>query len=108
MGILGFMNSIGNFAGRFVSKSGWIGKIATGVKKAADLVGKYVPKIMPVVKTVGNFVKTGINTLHRTGILDKVGGGKVTNFFRKVGVINTTAPTVNTTANDSTSKDKVM
>lgn len=106
MGILGFMNTIGNYASRFVGRSGWIGKIATGVKKAADIVGKYVPKIMPIVKKVGTFVKSGINTLHRTGVLDKIGGGKVTNFFRKVGVINTNA----TEADASASKppDKVM
>ena len=107
MGFLSFMNGLGNFAGRFVGKSGLIGKIASGVKKAAQLVVKYVPKVMPIVKKVGSVVKTGINTLHKTGLFDKIGGGKVSNFFKRVGVINASAPASNA-PDDASSKDKVM
>ena len=72
--LLGIANKVGGIANKFVNNTGVIGKIASGVSKAANLVSTVVPKISPVV----NAITTGAKLAYQTGIADKLTGGKAT------------------------------
>ena len=92
MGLLSFLGRVGNFASRFAGKSGFIGSLASGVSKAANLITKYAPKVMNVAKTVWSGVKTGLGIMQKTGLLNKI--DKKGNFSRvagAVGLINNTS-----------------
>ena len=57
--LLGFANKVGGIANKFVNNSGLIGKIAQGVSKAANLA-------------------------YKSGLADKLTGGKATRFVKGV------------------------
>ena len=78
--LLGFANKVGGIANKFVNNSGLIGKIAQGVSKAANLVSTIVPKAMPIV----NKVMTVANLAYKSGLADKLTGGKATRFVKGV------------------------
>ena len=95
MGLLSFINKVGSFAGRFAGRSGFIGSLASGVSKAANLIGNYAPKVMNIGKTVLNVARTGLNLMSKTGILNKI--DKKGNFSRVAGTIGL----INNTSNQS-------
>ena len=66
--LLGIANKVGGIANKFINNTGVIGKIASGVSKAANLVSTVVPKISPVV----NAITTGAKLAYQTGIADKL------------------------------------
>ena len=78
--LLGFANKVGGIANKFVNNSGLIGKIAQGVSKAANLVTTLVPKAVPIV----NKVMTVANLAYKSGLADKLTGGKATRFVKGV------------------------
>ena len=92
MGFLGWVSKIGGFAGRLVGKGGFIGSLASGVSKAANLINKYAPKVINIGKTVFGAVKTGLGVMQKTGLLNKIDKkGNFTKFAGKVGLINNTS-----------------
>ena len=92
MGLLSFINKVGSFAGRFAGRSGFIGSLASGVSKAANLIGNYAPKVMNIGKTVLNVARTGLGIMQKTGILNKIDKhGNFTKVASKVGLINNTS-----------------
>ena len=92
MGLLSFINKVGSFAGRFAGRSGFIGSLASGVSKAANLITRYAPKVMNVAKTVIGGIKTGLGFMQKTGILNKIDKkGNFTKIASKVGLINNTS-----------------
>ena len=48
MGLLSFLGKVGNFASRFAGRGGFLGSLASGVSKAANLITKYAPKVMNI------------------------------------------------------------
>ena len=78
--LLGIANKVGGIANKFINNTGVIGKIASGVSKAANLVSTVVPKISPVV----NAITTGAKLAYQTGIADKLTGGKATRLVKGV------------------------
>ena len=78
--LLGFANKIGGAANKWAKYGGTIGRIASGVSKAANLVSSVVPKVMPVV----NAVTTGAKLVYQTGLADKLTNGKATRFVKGV------------------------
>ena len=72
--LLGIANKVGGIANKFINNTGVIGKIASGVSKAANLVSTVIPKISPVI----NAITTGAKIAYQTGIADKLTGGKAT------------------------------
>ena len=72
--LLGIANKVGGIANKFINNTGVIGKIASGVSKAANLVSTVIPKISPVI----NAITTGAKLAYQTGIADKLTGGKAT------------------------------
>ena len=78
--LLGFANKVGGIANKFVNNSGLVGKIAQGVSKAANLVSTIVPKAVPIV----NKVMTVANLAYKSGLADKLTGGKATRFVKNV------------------------
>ena len=62
--LLGIANKVGGIANKFINNTGVIGKIASGVSKAANLVSTVVPKISPVV----NAITTGAKLAYQTGM----------------------------------------
>ena len=79
---MGFVSSLLGFANKnkFVNNSGLVGKIAQGVSKAANLVSTIVPKAVPIV----NKVMTVANLAYKSGLADKLTGGKATRFVKGV------------------------
>ena len=89
---MSWIGKIGSFASRFAGKSGFIGSLASGINKAANLISKYAPKVMNIGKTVIGAVKTGLGFMQKTGILNKI--DKKGNFSRvagKIGLIDNTS-----------------
>ena len=68
------------FVSSLLNNTGVIGKIASGVSKAANLISTVVPKISPVV----NAITTGAKLAYQTGIADKLTGGKATRLVKGV------------------------
>lgn len=84
--VLGIATKIGGIAGKYASKTGIIGKIAGGINKAAKLVTTILPKAVPIVNKVIGVGKM----LYKSGVLDKLTGGKATRFVK--GVRNLFSP----------------
>lgn len=76
--IMGWVGKIGNFASRFVGKSGIIGKIAGGVSKAANIITTFASKAVPIIGKIG----TGLQLAYKTGILDKITKGRATKLVK--------------------------
>lgn len=95
MGLLSFINKVGSFAGRFAGRSGFIGSLASGVSKAANLISKYAPKVMNIGKTIWGGLKTGLGIMSKTGLLNKI--DKKGNFSRVAGAVGL----INNTSNQS-------
>ena len=92
MGILSWISKAGNFASRFAGKSGFLGSLASGVSKAANLITNYAPKVINVAKTVWGGLKTGLGLIQKTGLLNKI--DKKGNFSKvagKIGLLNNTS-----------------
>ena len=84
--LLGLSQKVGGIANKFVNHAGIIGKIASGVNKAANLVSSVIPKVSPVI----NAITTGAKIAYQTGLADKLTNGKATRFVK--GVQNMFAP----------------
>lgn len=84
--LLGFANKVGGIANKFINNGGTIGKIASGISKAANLVSTIVPKAMPIVNKVVGVAKLAYNS----GLADKLTNGKATRFVK--GVQNMFSP----------------
>ena len=92
MGILSWISKAGNFASRFAGKSGFIGSLASGVSKAANLITNYAPKVINVAKSVWGGLKTGLGLIQKTGLLSKIDKkGNFTKIAGKVGLLNNTS-----------------
>lgn len=78
--LLGIANKVGGIANKFASNSGIIGKIASGIGKAANLVSTIVPKAVPVLNNVIGVAKLA----YKSGLMDKVTNGKATQFVKNV------------------------
>ena len=78
--LLGIANKVGGVANKFAQNSGIVGKIASGVSKAANLVATVVPKAVPIVNKVMAVGKAA----YESGLADKLTGGKVTRFVKGV------------------------
>ena len=92
MGLLSFINKVGNFASRFAGRSGFIGSLASGVSKASNLIAKYAPKVMNIGKTIWGVAKTGLGIMSKTGLLNKIDKkGNFTKVAGAVGLINNTS-----------------
>ena len=92
MGILSWISKAGNFASRFAGKSGFIGSLASGVSKAANLITNYAPKVINVAKSVWGGLKTGLGLIQKTGLLSKIDKkGNFSNFAGKIGLLNNTS-----------------
>ena len=92
MGFLSWISKVGGVAGRLAGRGGFIGSIAGGVSKAANLITKYAPKVMNITKTVIGAAKAGLGFMQKTGLLNKLDKkGNFTKFAGKVGLINNTS-----------------
>ena len=92
MGILSWIGNAGNFVSRFAGRSGIIGKIASGVSKAANLITTYAPKVINIGKNVWNGIKTGVGIMQKTGLLSKIDKkGNFTKIAGKIGLVNNTS-----------------
>ena len=92
MGLLSFLGKVGNFASRFAGRSGFIGSLASGVSRAANLITKYAPKVMNIGKTVLSVAKTGLGIMQKTGLLNKIDKkGNFTKVAGTIGLINNTS-----------------
>ena len=89
---MSWIGKVGGFASRFAGKSGFIGSLASGVSKAANLINKYAPKVMNIGKAVIGGIKTGLGFMQKTGLLNKIDKkGNFTNIAGKFGLINNTS-----------------
>ena len=84
--LLGIANKVGGIANKFVNHAGIVGKIASGVNKAANLVSSVIPKVSPVI----NAITTGAKIAYQSGLADKLTNGKATRFVK--GLQNMFAP----------------
>ena len=92
MGLLSFLGKVGNVASRFAGRGGFIGSLASGVSRAANLITKYAPKVMNIGKTIWGGLKTGLGIMQKTGLLNKIDKkGNFTNIAGKIGLINNTS-----------------
>ena len=92
MGILSWIGKVGGLAGRLAGRGGFIGSLASGVSKAANLITKYAPKVINIGKTVIGGIKTGLGFMQKTGLLNKIDKkGNFTNIAGKFGLINNTS-----------------
>ena len=92
MGLLSFLGKVGNFASRFAGRGGFLGSLASGVSKAANLITKYAPKVMNIGKAVIGGIRTGLNFMSKTGLLNKIDKkGNFTKIAGKVGLIDNTS-----------------
>ena len=62
--LLGIANKVGGIANKFVNHAGIVGKIASGVNKAANLVSSVIPKVSPVI----NAITTGAKIAYQSGL----------------------------------------
>lgn len=93
--LLGIANKVGGVANKFAQNSGIVGKIASGVSKAANLVATVVPKAVPIVNKVMAVGKAA----YESGLADKLTGGKVTRFVKGVSsLISPNRGTLQTTS----------
>ena len=61
--LLGIANKVGGIANKFINNTGVIGKIASGVSKAANLVSTVIPKISPVINAITTRVVKGFQNM---------------------------------------------
>ena len=86
--IMGAASKIGKFASKYTNVGGKIGNFFSGVNKAANLVNTVAntaTKFMPVVGKIVEGIKLGGNILNRTGIGDKITGGKFSRIYKGFG-----------------------
>ena len=92
MGLLSFLGKVGNFASRFAGRGGFLGSLASGVSKAANLITTYAPKVINIGKAVWSGVKTGLGFMQKTGLLNKIDKkGNFTRVAGQIGLINNTS-----------------
>lgn len=95
MGFLNIIGKIGNYASRFVGRSGFIGSLASGVQKASQIISKVMPKVVNVAKKVVPVVSKVISGIRNMGIIKN---DKVNNVLDKVsGVVGNIDRSINKT-----------
>ena len=85
--VAGFASKVGGVAQKFMNAGGTIGKIASGVTKAASTIGALSSLAGGAISKASPYIAAGsmiAQTLYKTGIADKLTGGKASRVVKTI------------------------